>query len=102
MPLTIYSEYGRWMFETVPSNPYFTTCNLYEIIQHLREKYECLKNGKRMPLTIPCVPLLGINGKVEDINFVNEISGSDYVDDSYITPKQHYRSFNLMIRLRFQ
>jgi hypothetical protein len=53
-------EYGSWMFEIIPKNPHSTTCNFYDIILSTRKEYELLKSKSRIPLTIPCIPFLGV------------------------------------------
>jgi hypothetical protein len=48
------------MFEVIPSEPYNTNCNFYDIIASIRNKYQILKTKPRLALTIPVIPFLGI------------------------------------------
>lgn len=56
-------EYGSWMFEIIPKLPYSTTCNFYDIIKAIRDKYSILKSKSRIPLTIPVVPFMGLGNR---------------------------------------
>lgn len=53
-------EYGSFMFEMTPNAPYNTRYNLDEIIRSIRYKYKILQSKKRIPLTIPCIPFMGV------------------------------------------
>lgn len=48
------------MFEMTPLQPYNTRYNLDEIIRSIRNKYKILQAKSRIPLTIPCIPFLGV------------------------------------------
>ena len=61
-------QYGSWMFEMIPSEPYNTNCNFYEIINSIRKKYIALSNRPRIALTIPVIPLLGVRKPGQLIN----------------------------------
>jgi hypothetical protein len=43
-----------------PTKPYNTRYNLDEIIRQIRYKYTVLQSKKRLALTIPCIPFMGV------------------------------------------
>ena len=53
-------EYGSFMFEMTPSEPYSTKFNLDEIVRSIRDRYQVLQFTSRIPLTIPGIPFLGV------------------------------------------
>ncbi len=67
-------EYGSWMFEMIPDQPYNTNCNFYEIIYSIRDKYKALASKSRIALTIPVIPLLGLRDPLLPIH--NPITNS--------------------------
>lgn len=64
----------------IPDKPYNTRCNFNEIIQSIREKYASLQLMKRIALTIPVIPLLGVRETTHPV-INNTITNSMYVDD---------------------
>ena len=53
-------EYGSWMFEMIPQQPYNTSCNFYQIVYSIRHKYRVLASKPRIALTIPVIPFIGV------------------------------------------
>ena len=53
-------EYGQWMFEIIPSDPYSTESDFSEIIETIKHKYASLQRKSRICLTIPGIPFLGV------------------------------------------
>lgn len=53
-------EYGRWMLEMTPSEPYEMECDFSEAIRLIKAKYEVLQSKSKMMLTIPTIPFLGV------------------------------------------
>lgn len=91
-------EYGSWMFEMIPNQPYNTNCNFYEIIHSIRDKYKALSTRPRIALTIPVVPFLGLRNPQDIIN--NQITQSKYIDDNHIANHPRFRTLTKHVRMR--
>lgn len=91
-------EYGSWMFEMIPDQPYNTNCNFYEIIYSIREKYKALATKSRIALTIPVIPFLGIRDPQAPFN--NQITQSRYIDDNHIANHPRFRTLTRHVRMR--
>lgn len=93
-------EYGRWMFEMTPSEPYSTECDFLEIIRTIRGKYQTLQSKSKIALTIPCIPFIGVRDPEKEKNFENEITESLYIDDRLIADHIRFRTLTKNIRIR--
>ena len=60
MTFPLMLEYGRWMFEMIPSEPYKTECNFEKVVESLRDRYKELHSSEDIYLTIPSLPFLGV------------------------------------------
>lgn len=102
LPFPLMVEYGKWMFEMIPSAPYYTHCNLYEIVTSFRSRYAQLTTLEGTYLTIPSVPFLGTTAKLEmaEGSFKNDITKSLFFSDAHISDHQRFRSLTRNIRER--
>jgi len=61
--ISIQYEYGRWMVEAIPKNPYKTICNPHPVLDNLRARRETisqlLKSGEIL-YSAPVFPMLGV------------------------------------------
>ena len=60
MSFPLMLEYGRWMFEMIPAEPYKTECNFEKVVESLRDRYNELHRSGDIYLTIPALPFLGV------------------------------------------
>jgi glutamate--cysteine ligase catalytic subunit len=88
------------MFEMTPNKPYSTQYNLDEIIRQIRYKYSMLQTKKIIPLTIPCIPFMGVRDPKTEKTFVNTITQSQYISDDHIAPHPRFPTLTKNIRLR--
>ena len=52
-------EYGMWMFESVPENPFRTKCDFKTIVSAIRNRYMDFAEDTDIFMTIPSVPFMG-------------------------------------------
>jgi hypothetical protein len=91
-------EYGRWMIEMIPSEPYSSHQNFKEVIESIRQRYKFFHDKSRVMLTIPAIPFLGL-AKNEEA-FDNTYTQSDYIDDRHIQDHIRFKTLTKNIRLR--
>lgn len=92
-------EYGSWMFEMIPSEPYNTRCDFKDIIKLIRSKYQSLHKRSRIAITIPVIPFLGYRDMATPITN-NKITQSLYVDDTHISEHPRFKTLSQNIRFR--
>lgn len=105
-------EYGSWMVETVPRNPYdgyVSTLLLVEKSMQLRRKrLHAALNDNEIAPSVTTFPLLGVpglshsvdNSKYMESASYNNISLSSYVLDSVINPHPRFGTLTANIRSR--
>ncbi|OMJ79404.1 hypothetical protein SteCoe_20557 [Stentor coeruleus] len=108
--LSCHMEYGAWMIECVPKNPY--TENLEELLS-VRAKLELSRkkmltifndlNSNVFPITLPCFPFMGIGDYFypkNSENTGNSVSSSIYLDDDIICPHPRFSTLTKNIIAR--
>ena len=120
--VSIQFEYGRWMVETIPKNPYTTLDNPGPILANLkarRDEISSLFKDNNILYTAPVFPMLGVKDYYyiganeekdektlpqENDNSTsfekNPYSNSQYLDDEIINTHPRYGALTRNIRLR--
>ena len=85
--LSIQYEYGRWMVEAIPKNPYRTLCNTGPILENLqarRKAISSLLKDNDILFSAPVFPMLGVNDYyIKPENLANEETKKIIKDENY-------------------
>ncbi|KAL4462626.1 hypothetical protein ABPG74_000456 [Tetrahymena malaccensis] len=105
-------EYGGWMIETTPSNPYYTINNLCAVPSSLSErshKINSYLNPGQKILYTSTFPILGqVDQKyyylpeAQNKEHVNEVTQSLFIDDRIISDHPRFPTLSRNIRTRRQ
>ncbi|EGR31102.1 hypothetical protein IMG5_117750 [Ichthyophthirius multifiliis] len=97
-------EYGAWMIETTPKDPYFSKGNCDRTVENMRQRTKILQlnlQENEHLLYSPIVPFIGTNDffdKKNEKSHMNDITQSLFIDDRIIN--QHPRFITLTQNIR--
>lgn len=97
-------EYGAWMVEAVPKNPYGSyisdLLNVEKSMQLRRKRLHQVLRANEVAPTISNFPMLGVSSYDHAQNLRGEIANSEYVSDEIINPHPRFGALTRNIRAR--
>ncbi len=97
-------EYGAWMVEAVPKNPYGSyvsdLCNVEKSMQLRRKRLHQALQPDEIAPTISSFPMLGVDGYEHCEPREGEIANSRYISDRIINPHPRFGALTRNIRMR--
>jgi glutamate--cysteine ligase catalytic subunit len=97
-------EYGAWMVEAVPKNPYGSyisdLLNVEKSMQLRRKRLHSVLRSNEIAPTLSNFPMLGVPGYTHTQNTRGEIANSEYISDEIINPHPRFGALTRNIRER--
>jgi glutamate--cysteine ligase catalytic subunit len=97
-------EYGSWMVEAVPKNPYGSyvsdLLNVEKSMQLRRKRLHFALQPQEIAPTISAFPMLGVEGYEHSSDKGGDVAASAYVSDRVINPHPRFGALTRNIRLR--